>query len=338
MAPNKGAKRKSESPQTEENVVERKRYSTRSSNRKQLSYNESDDELNKQPTKIVCSSEDDDFVIQDEETKDNKEIIEPSHTSSSAKLAKKNSRYFETNPKDTPRPKVAKVVTQTPINVGFKPVSYDISKLKSELDLSDSSDSESSMNAENDCLSTTAFKRQCKNDSTSANSLCTKQNQEKLHCTTSLEKVSVEQLDNFSPTEVDPWILNLKALKNESQQENESVMKTEVTLTKKRGKKLKSLTTKKITKNTVKRSQPEEISVAEMLKQEEIQDSCSEEDDDNWERVKPSCDIPEHERELPKSVEITLEVSGFKHKKKGIDVENLIRLKINRIRREIQLV
>ena len=45
VRPNKGTKRKSESPETEENVAAtRKRYSTRSSNRKRMSYNESEAE------------------------------------------------------------------------------------------------------------------------------------------------------------------------------------------------------------------------------------------------------------------------------------------------------
>jgi hypothetical protein len=297
MAPNKGAnKRKSESPQTEENMAERKRYITRSSNRNQVSYHESDDdELKEPPPKIVCSSEDDDFVNQDKETEDNEETsIEPLSTSA-AKLAKakRNYRHSETSSKDIPRKKIAKVVAQAPINVGFKPVSYDISKMKSELDLSDSSDSE------NDCLTTTsASKKQCNKDSVMTNSLCMKEDQERSHCT-SLQKEFVEQLD-VSPTGVDPWIQNLRALKNESQQENESVMKTEVISTKARGKKIKQLPTKTRTKNAVKRNQTNEISLAEMLKQEEVQDSsCSEDDDENWERVKPSCDVPEQDRELP---------------------------------------
>jgi hypothetical protein len=48
--------------------------------------------------------------------------------------AKRNYRHSETSSKDIPRKKIAKVVAQAPINVGFKPVSYDISKMKSELD------------------------------------------------------------------------------------------------------------------------------------------------------------------------------------------------------------
>jgi hypothetical protein len=334
MAPNKGAKRKSESPQREENVTERKRYSTRSSNRNRVSYNNEseDDDVKEPPAKIVCSSEDDDFMI-DDEAKDKKEIIKSSPTLS--ETDKRKSR-FSVNHRDSSKQKNAKVLPQVPINVGFKPVSYNVSKMKSELDLSDdSSDSENSMKAKDFCFTTIASEKECDKDF--PESACMKQNQEKLHCTPS-KKVLVEELNIDSPTGINPWMQNLKALKNEVHQENECQMKTEIISTKAKGKKIKPPATKKINKDPAKNSPLNEISVAEMLKQEKIQESSSEDDDENWEKVKPSCDVPEQARKLPKSVEITLEVSGLKTKKKGLDVENLIRLKINRIRREIQLV
>ena len=327
VRPNKGTKRKSESPETEENVAAtRKRYSTRSSNRKRMSYNESDDESNQPPVKIACSSEDDDFLIQDEETKGEEETVKSSPTSS--ETDKRNSKCSVTKPKNTFKRKSAKILPQVPIHVGFKPVHYNISKLKSELDLSDSSDSETSMEAE---------------DCTFTENLCKMQNQEKTHCTPS-KSVLVEELNIVSPTGISPWIQNLNALKNEVYQENEPIIKTEVIPKKSRGKKLKPTPSKKINKCAATKKmvvQPKEISIAEMLKEEKVQDPTfsSEDDDENWERVKASpCVVPEQDRELPKSVEITLEVSGLKNKKKGLDMENLIRLKINRIRREIQLV
>lgn len=336
MAPKKGAKRKSaESPAAVENLVEKKQYATRSSNRKRVSYNESDSneeteaEVYEPPKKIMCSSSDDEVVTEDDEESHNEKNskISPSTTFKNKKNLKPK--------KETLKKQNGKIISQlVPINVAFKPVSYDSSKIKSELNLSDDSDSESSSN--DDCtpkkIQTNTF-----------TSLSENSNNAEIY----EGQHSVTQQKGEIPAEsesvgISPWMKNLEALQNDYVIEEAPLVishentPSTTTSTSRKGKKLKQLP-KKINKN-VKRIESNEISVAEMLKLENAQSDCSE-DDENWERVKPAMsDAADKERELPKSVEVTLDISGLKRKKKGMDVENLIRLKINRIRREIQLV
>ena len=325
MPPKKGAKRKSESPTTEGNLVERKEYRTRSSNRKRVSYNESDSN-EEPPTKIVCSSSDDDFVIDGDATGANNEQI--SKTSPfTASQNKKNSKSSAPK-KNTLKSHNVTSSSQIPINSAFKPVSLDSSKIKSELNLSDS-DSESSSS---DCNS-----KSSQNETRFALPGNTNKVEEcKVRNNTPQKK---EILEKEEPVYVEnPWMKNLEALQNDyviEEKPMEAKNNTKEPSTKKKGKQLKQA--KKKSNKITERSESNEISVAEMLELENAQnDSCSE-DDENWERVKPAT-INEQERELPQSVEVTLDITGLKRKKKGMDVENLIRLKINRIRREIQLV
>ncbi|KAI9558622.1 hypothetical protein GHT06_015410 [Daphnia sinensis] len=332
MAPSKGAKRKSNSPHTE--GVERKRYSTRSSSKKRVSYTESvggdSGEENEAPSKTANSSDDDDFVIEDREAKheEKKKQSPPSTTASQTK--KKNVKHLALGQSDVPKQANSRVLPNVPINIGFKPVSIDITKMKSELDLSDSSDSESSLN--NDCCSKTpASKSISKIDHESESSPYKKQEQEEVLCS-AIRNELVEESDK-----INPWLQNLEALKSDAGELQETKPKQIEKKQPTRGKKIKP-PNKKSPKFSKKKDQTDESSVAEMLELEKAQDSSSSDsDDENWEKVKAPCVASERERELPKSVEITLELSGLKQKKKGLDVENMIRLKINRIRREIQL-
>ncbi len=332
MAPKKGAKRKSaESPAAVENFLEKKQYATRSSNRKRVSYNESDSnaeaEVYEPPKKIMCSSSDDEVVTGDEEE---------SHSEKNSKISPSTTFKNKKNlipQQETLRKQNGKIISQlVPINVSFKPVSYDSSKIKSELNLSDDSDSESSSN--DDCYPKQSQTNTFTSISENSN------NAEKYQGQDSATQAKGEILAESESVGINPWVKNLEALQNDYVIEEAPLVisheNTPSTSTSRKGKKLKQLP-KKINKN-VKRTESNEISVAEMLKLENAQSDCSE-DDENWERVKPAMsDATDKERELPKSVEVTLDISGLKRKKKGMDVENLIRLKINRIRREIQLV
>ena len=326
MPPKKGAKRKSESPTTEGNLVERKEYRTRSSNRKRVSYNESDSN-EEPPTKIVCSSSDDDFVIDGDATGANNEQI--SKTSPfTASQNKKNLKSSVPKKKTLKSSNNVTSSSQIPINSAFKPVSLDSSKIKSELNLSDS-DSESSSS---DCNS-----KSSQNETRFALPGNTNKVEEcKVRNNTPQKKEILEKEESVHVE--NPWMKNLEALQNDyviEEKPMEAKNNTKEPSTKKKGKQLKQA--KKKSNKITERSESNEISVAEMLELENAQnDSCSE-DDENWERVKPAT-INEQERELPQSVEVTLDITGLKRKKKGMDVENLIRLKINRIRREIQLV
>lgn len=335
MPPRKGAKRKSESPPTVETSAPGKTYSTRSSNRKRVSYNESEneDEVNEPPPKILCSSSDDDFVVDDEEKYEQDCAKLPSVIATEVnnkKIAKKTiahkKQVLKKNGKNSN--------PQAPINIAFKPVSYDESKIKSELNLSDNSDSEDSSDEGSCSPQNSSTDAACQATSSKLSKVLDNQMQQ-TDCSVKNETDVGTDCDG-----VNPWMKNLEALQNECNQFNQiqPPMKTEHTP--KKGKKTKQVL-KKGSKNTMMKTEPNEITVAEMLKLEKDQSSSSENDDDeNWEKVKPTatCDDPEQERELPKSVEVTLDVSSLKRKKKGLDLHNIIRLKINRIRKEIQLV
>ncbi|XP_057368952.1 DNA repair protein complementing XP-C cells homolog [Daphnia carinata] len=328
MAPSKGAKRKSDSPHTE--GVETKRYSTRSSSKKRVSYNESDDgEENEAPSKIISSSDDDDFVIEDKEAiKYEKKKKQSPPSTNASQTKKKNVKYLALGHSDTPKQANSRLVVNGPFNIGFKPVSIDITKMKSELDLSDSSDSDSSLN--NDCCSKTPASKLTSETDHEFESVSYKKQEQGL-CST-IKNELVEESDK-----INPWIQNLEALKSDASELQETKPKQIEKKQPTRGKKVRP-PSKKSPKVPKKKGQTDESSVAEMLKLEKAQDSSSSDsDDENWEKVKAPCVASEREQELPKSVEITLELSGLKQKKKGLDVENMIRLKINRIRREIQL-
>lgn len=344
MGPKKGAKRKSESPPTVlGDEVERKKYITRSSNRKRVSYTETsnEDEINEPPVKVVCSSSDDDFMVVDNEKDDDKQHQTNRRLSLvTANHNKKNSKP-STSLKKGSRTKSNEAITSCqPMITTFKPVNIDASKIKSELNLSDESDSEDSCS---DDKSLREFKSSPKGKISSCfPNNCDDQKQWTEHTTV---KAEIEaEAENIA---LNPWMKNLEALKDENNHgtvhlKEEAPLKTEKRKsTPKKGKKVKQ-SAKKTPKNVSSSSGLQEISVAEMLKLEENQDSSSEDGDDaDWEKVKPivsSVDNQEQEKELPKSVEVTLDVSGLKRKKKGTDIKDLIRLRINRIRREIQLV
>lgn len=330
MAPSKGAKRKSDSPHTE--GVEIKRYSTRSSSRKAISYKEGDDgEVSEAPPKTVSSSDDDDFVIEDKKTNYEKEKKESPPSTTTSRANKKNAKQMAASLSNAPKKESGRLPPAIPLNIGFKPVRFDVMKMKSELDLSDSSDSDSPSSNEENCFKTPHSKPICETDLELASSLCKKLDQEQGPSV--FKNEFVEESDR-----VNPWTQNLEALKGNSgrllEAKSPKIAKDQT----KKGKKIKPVS-KKSQRVLKKNVQTDESSVAEMLEEEKAKDSSSSEsDDENWEKVKAPSIAVEQERELPKSVEITLELSGLKKKKKGLDVENVIRLKINRIRREIQLV
>lgn len=83
------------------------------------------------------------------------------------------------------------------------------------------------------------------------------------------------------------------------------------------------------------------LSVSEMLKLEKSEEQASSEDDENWETVKPAKinETSESLDQPKKNVEIILEAEqAWKRKRKGKDLQEMIRLKINRVRKAIQLV
>lgn len=247
------------------------------------------------------------------------------------KQKKKNVEHLALGHSDAPKQKNSRVLPNIPINIGFKPVSIDITKMKSELDLSDSSDSDSLLNNDDCCSKTLPSKPVSETDHEFESDSFKKQEQEQGLCS-AIKNELVEESDK-----INPWLQNLEALKSDAGELQETKPKPNEKKQPTRGKKIRP-PSKKSPKVPKKKGQTEESSVAEMLELEKAQDySSSESDDENWEKVKAPCIASERERELPKSVEITLELSGLKKKKKGLDVENMIRLKINRIRREIQL-
>lgn len=336
MPPKKGAKRKSESPPNVETSAERKKYSTRSSNRKRVSYNESEneDEVNEPPPKILCSSSDDDFVVDEENHKQDCAQLSPVNIS---EIKNKNNVK-----KPTAKKQVLKKngkpsnISQAPINIAFKPVRYDESKIKPELNLSDNSDSEDSSN-------------EGSSSSVNLSSSATRQTTSTLSGDPD-NKIQLSEFDTAVKSEtgtgtdsvgINPWMKNLEALKSESNGPSiQTQTSSKIDSTPRKGKRTRQQLVKKGNKAT-KKNEQNEISVAEMLKLEKDQSSSSENDDDeNWEKVKPAaeCGDLEQERELPKSVEVTLDVSSLKRTKKGRDLQDIIRLRINRIRKEIQLV
>lgn len=332
MAPSKASKRKSESPT--DGPVERKRYSTRSLNKKTVNYQEDDihdDFVASKPSKKVASSSDDDFEIATEEQKHHD--ITPDHIESANKVNNSSGINKKTVGSGSKREASKKNIVKAPpaINLGFKPVTYDANKIKSELNLSDDSDSDDS---DSDTGPTQVLSKT--NDKKPTISSSFEVIQPKLENEDAPELETPEVANNSSA--VNPWMKNLEALKEECQTENKQpLVKKEKTDTtpKKKVKTPAKQSRRKSNKN--KPENPDEITVAELLKLEKMEDSSSDEEDENWEKVKPSS-VTEKEIDLPKSVEVTLDITGIKRKKKGPDIQNMIRLKINRIRREIQLV
>lgn len=333
MAPKKGTKRRSDSPPADVCETKIKKYSTRSCNRKQISYNEiennDDVDLDNEESnnKVISNSSDDDFVA-DNNIKSRK--TSPITTSQN----KRNSKCPASN-KDNASCTNKKASLQDPSVYhapGFKPVNVDINKVKSELNLSDS-DSE---NSETENFSPTVISNKCPENIPTVSPIDVKREDGVCQSTENVKKC-----DDIS---INPWMKNLEALKNNLDCEAENkkeILKKESISTPKKGKKPKEPTNKKTKRKKSEnlKDDSNELSLTELLKLENVKKEDSESDaDENWEKVKSSPKVSENEKELPKSVEITLDLEGFKRKKKGKDIADIIRLRINRIRREIQLV
>lgn len=325
------AKRRSDSPASECDV-ERKKYRTRASNRnQQVSYKE------EHVDSESCERQDKDF---EEEFHTNETIDEASTRSSKQKPRTK--RSLKKSP--TNSGSGANSVTANLIIPAFKPVNVDNLKVKSELDLSDS-DSDDSDNAVANTSKTS------KQPSTNPLSSHSNVKHEKGDDCVS-EKAENSQSGSVGLAISDIWMKNLEALNHGKssdtsndlviEKENCSVVKTEISdskpekpekLVRNRQRKQKKTPTKE------KRKGKKDMDVLdELLECENLQfDSAISEDDENWEKVKEEKVI-EEERELPDKVEVMVDVGDVKKKRKGVDIQNIIRLKLNRIRREIQQV
>lgn len=353
MAPARGSKRKSESPPELGSDV--KKYRTRSSvaARKQTNYHEdsSDDEAETQNHKrMESSSSEEDFVIDSHQIDSKEEETTPRSSRKRAGLSKPNVISMQRQLKDE------SCNAQQVRNPAFKPVAIDSSGVKIELDLSDSDSSSS-----NDCNNLSDDKRKSKYFLSRTKEISTS-----IDATAGV--ADAEQSTDVAP---DIWMKNLEALHGQSHVIQEKVphgenscttvndIKVEAVSSKRKaqhkqqrkesaksnakGKQLKSsaakskLTSKKSSQAAGVTNQSE-LNVVKLLKEEEPDQDTSSDDDENWERV---VDVPpvSGDSEVPKSVEVILEVDEpWKRKKKGRDLQDLIRLRINRIRKAIQLV
>ena len=328
MAPSKGSKRKSESPPESETNV--KKYRTRSSSiQKRVSYNEdSNDEAKEIDQEKTQTDSDEDFILdpvgqKHDGSKDEKLV---------STLKKMNSRSSTGFQKQQQVQKDSNNSQQV-LNSLFKPVPLTSSNIKSELNLSDADTSSSSSDEE---------------DLQQASSL------PQPRAVSSISNVPDKKVEDAPSSAVaDVWMRNLEALHAE---ENATVIQEKIPLmspktkvlpsgsNKNKGKQLKSSSKGRDIPSGSKAdatstdSPSKSCIVQQLLKLEEPdQDSSSE--DDEWEKVIDSSGAAQPAGAPLKSVEITLEVEeSWKRKKKKRDLQDLIRLRINRIRKAIQLV
>lgn len=365
MAPNrKGTKRKSESPPAPEEDV--KKYKTRASSRnKSVSYQEkvSSSEAEEVPQKAE-RKDDSNFEVDNSSSSSVEEKVSEEVDSSSDENSKKRSSpYFTSAPTArkrrnaaaTKNGKVSQVkknsvkfaVATMSQNQVFKPVNLDKVDIQAEVNLSGSDSDDKPSSSDDDDFQKPKKKSISK----------PKTETEKVDEENADEKALSEQQEN---TALDPWSSNLEALNNCQPKVSTSNEVTEEAPTSSSVIKSKGVSSRqpKTSKNKKEKKKPSSSklvvkadgerlpsNVAELLKAEKNDQELSSEDDENWEKVVANKDSSSPNREgedyqLPaEGVEIVLAGGqNFGRKRKGPDIQNLIRLKINRIRREIQLV
>lgn len=335
MPPKKGIKRKSESPSKLESSV--KRYQTRSSSsNKNVNYFEDSSEEVNSKTLETPNKSDDDFIENDNSPNNScADIGMDEGKKKKGTNAKRTNSLPTTQSQTSSRNKKAKPDLAPSLNPNFRPVSCNSSKIKAELDLSDSESSCYSSSGEDE----TKLKTSLLSDEDSAftspiNNACSSFNEKSEH--NDLEGEDEEAV--YSSV----WMKNLKAIDADQKTDFVSVppsLSIPAVPRRTKGKQLK-----KLDQSTEKRAgvtNDIEISsaVIELLKSQEPNLESSSEDDENWEKVESRPVTLAGEKVSNKSVQIELEVEqSWKRKKKNKDLQDLIRLKINRARKAIQLV
>lgn len=321
MAPRKaGTKRRSDSPISERNV-ETKKCRTRASKRNQVSYKEDSDFSENEAIQGKKGISDKDFAV-DEEMNDE---VSSSKSRTRAKRAPKTNVPPHTNHSIS----------------AFKPVNVDDFKVTSELNLSDSDSDDSTS------IAITSNKYSPSSPHSIHSSIKQEKKDDDL---TSTGNQSLPGNLNANVPATDIWMSNLEALnhgkvlncKNDDKLSKDAIKSPSIktkNLKKVREKKQRKAPAKEKSKKT-KQEDPEDIDVSELLKFEKLHADAADEseDDENWEKVKEETMLQE-ERQLPDKVEVMVDVGdGMKKRRKELDIQNMIRLKLNRIRREIQMV
>ena len=361
MAPNrKGTKRKSESPPPEEGDV--KKYRTRASSRnKSVSYKEevSSSEAEEVPQKAEIGHDSNFEGDSSSSSSEEEKVPEEVESSSNESSKKKSSPYFSSvsaarNRRNAAATKNGKVKKNLKLAVAaasqkqvFKPVNLDQVDIQAEVNLSGSDSEDNSCSSSDDDFIKPIKKKKSPSKPKTATEEVDKEESEE-------NAVSEQQED----AALDAWSSNLEALNNCQPKASASNDTTEVAPTVPSAVKAKGGSSRKPkaskTKTEKKKPSPSKravkaggerlpSNVAELLKAEKNDQELSSEDDENWEKVAANSSSPNGEGDdyqLPaEGVEIVLAGGQtFGRKRKGPDIQNLIRLKINRIRREVQLV
>lgn len=337
MPPKKGIKRKSESPPTLESSG--KRYQTRSSSSlsKNVKYFEDSCEEVGGKTPETQNKSDDDFIEND--TPPNKSCAEIGMDEDVKKKSTKAKRPHPlpaTQSQSSSRNKKTKPDLAPSLNTNFKPVSCNSSNIKAELDLSDSDSSCSSSSEEDETKLKTSLLSNEDSAFTSPNKeACSSFTDKSEHNEPVGEEEAVYSI---------AWMENLKAIdvskKRDSVSDPSSLSTHTAAPRRTKGKQLKKHDPSPGKVAGVNNDREVSSAVIELLKSQEPNLESSSEDDENWEKVESRPLAGMVSEEVPnKSVQIELEVEqSWKRKKKDKDLQDLIRLKINRVRKAIQLV